>query len=121
MLYLKYIKIIYRFVKDAFDMRNHSTIQIKKRKRFLPWMWFALALGYTLSPIDLVPDTLPVLGWLDDISILIASVLNLFQNYHENTHKQLTLILKYLKWLFLLFFILLVLFLGLLSYFVFIN
>jgi uncharacterized membrane protein YkvA (DUF1232 family) len=31
----------------------------------------AILLGiYTVSPIDLVPDTLPLLGWLDDATLL---------------------------------------------------
>lgn len=105
-------------------MENKPTIQIKKKKRFLPWMWLALALGYTFSPLDLIPDTFPILGWLDDVSLLSAAILNLFQSYHEDTHRQLALILKYLKWLFLLFAILLMLLfimLALLGYIAFFN
>jgi uncharacterized membrane protein YkvA (DUF1232 family) len=31
----------------------------------------AFLLGaYVLSPIDLIPDAIPVLGWLDDVTIL---------------------------------------------------
>ena len=29
---------------------------------------------YVLSPIDLVPDTLPVLGWLDDATLLAFGI-----------------------------------------------
>jgi uncharacterized membrane protein YkvA (DUF1232 family) len=35
------------------------------------------AVLYTLWPLDLIPDTIPVLGWLDDvgfISLAIAAV-----------------------------------------------
>jgi uncharacterized membrane protein YkvA (DUF1232 family) len=29
---------------------------------------------YLLSPIDLIPDALPVLGWIDDITVLAFAV-----------------------------------------------
>ncbi len=30
----------------------------------------AITLGYLLSPIDLIPDFIPVLGWLDDLLLV---------------------------------------------------
>jgi len=32
------------------------------------------ALGYFISPIDLIPDVTPVVGYTDDAAVLIASV-----------------------------------------------
>ncbi|MBF5043188.1 DUF1232 domain-containing protein [Aggregicoccus sp. 17bor-14] len=34
-----------------------------------------LALLYLLSPVDAVPDFIPVLGWLDDLGVLSAAAL----------------------------------------------
>ena len=102
-------------------METKPSVKSERKNNFMPWVWVALSLIYTLSPLDLVPDTFPILGWLDDLSILSASILNLFQHYHKDTHKQLAKILKYLKWLFLLFAMLLITTLGLLGYLVFFN
>lgn len=39
----------------------------------LPWyarLWVAIVVGYALSPIDLIPDFIPVLGYLDDLVLI---------------------------------------------------
>jgi uncharacterized membrane protein YkvA (DUF1232 family) len=38
----------------------------------------ALALLYVLSPLDLVPDWFPVVGWLDDIGVLAWAARQVF-------------------------------------------
>lgn len=35
------------------------------------------ALFYCISPIDLVPDTIPLLGWADDLVILATGLASL--------------------------------------------
>lgn len=38
-----------------------------------PWVarvWAAIVVGYAFSPIDLIPDSIPVLGYLDDLVLV---------------------------------------------------
>jgi len=46
--------------------------------RRLPWRArapAALALAYVASPIDLIPDIVPGIGWLDDLAVLLIAAL----------------------------------------------
>ena len=45
---------------------------IRKRRSWLPWIALA-AVAYVLSPLDLLPDLLPGLGWGDDLFVTIAA------------------------------------------------
>ncbi|WP_028328684.1 DUF1232 domain-containing protein [Brachyspira alvinipulli] len=47
----------------------YKDYQRKKEKKFIYWVPFILAVIYTLSPIDLIPDRIPI-GKLDDILLL---------------------------------------------------
>ena len=37
----------------------------------MKWVWIILALAYILSPYDLIPDFIPVRGWIDDIVVAL--------------------------------------------------
>src|SRR5918998_2411334 len=53
-------------------------IYFAARNPRVPWYAKALALcvaGYALSPIDLIPDFIPVLGYLDDVVIVPLGIL----------------------------------------------
>jgi uncharacterized membrane protein YkvA (DUF1232 family) len=36
----------------------------------VPRLFAALAVGYAFSPVDLIPDPIPVLGYLDDLVLV---------------------------------------------------
>lgn len=38
------------------------------------WVLMALGLAYLVAPADLIPDVLPVLGWLDDGLMVLALI-----------------------------------------------
>lgn len=55
--------------------RDIPAIFLAMKKRGAPWYFKAAAfvtVAYALSPVDLIPDFIPVLGYLDDLIILPA-------------------------------------------------
>lgn len=57
--------------------RDAVTLWFACRDPATPWLpkalcWFTVA--YALSPIDLIPDFIPVLGYLDDVLLLPALI-----------------------------------------------
>lgn len=58
--------------------RDVHAIYLAARDPRTPWYAKALALcvaGYALSPIDLIPDFIPVLGYIDDLIIVPLGIL----------------------------------------------
>src|SRR5215472_7199977 len=66
---------------------THSALLVKRdvhaiycaaRDPRVPWYAKALAIcvaGYALSPIDLIPDFVPILGYMDDVIIVPLGIL----------------------------------------------
>ena len=53
--------------------KDIPTVFLALKKKETPWYAKVLAIltiGYALSPIDLIPDFIPVIGYLDDVIIL---------------------------------------------------
>lgn len=58
--------------------RDVTALYLAGRDPRTPWLAKAVALAvavYALSPIDLIPDFIPVLGYLDDLLILPLGIL----------------------------------------------
>jgi len=54
------------------------TLYFALRDKRTPWyakVIIGLIVGYALSPIDLIPDFIPIIGYLDDIIILPLGIL----------------------------------------------
>ena len=62
------------------------------------WIPLILALIYTVSPIDLVPDFIPIVGWFEDALLVIVGGLNGIQNGVLEANSSLRTLIKYLKW-----------------------
>ena len=63
-----------------------------------PWIPLILPLIYTVSPLDLVPDFIPIVGWLEDALLVIVGGLNGIQNGVLEANSSLRTLIKYLKW-----------------------
>ena len=53
--------------------KNLTALQIAFSQNLVPWhvkILIAITIGYALSPIDLIPDFIPIIGLLDDLIIL---------------------------------------------------
>ena len=66
-------------VHDMNDMhRDRRSVKTGDEQNSAPVVWKALsvliallAVVYDLSPIDAVPDTIPLFGWLDDVGFTV--------------------------------------------------
>ncbi len=66
-----------RLVADAVDMLAMLWDWFSGRFDWSPLRLFvALAIGiaYLVSPIDIIPDTIPLAGWIDDLLVVTAVI-----------------------------------------------
>lgn len=96
-------------VHDMSEMDSRSCCTNKgaeKEQNGVSVVWKALsvliamtALAYDMSPIDAVPDALPVLGWLDDFGFTAMAALNLYQQFAKDQGALMVRLAKYVKWM----------------------
>ena len=63
----EYVKLAYAAIKDCIAGKRHD----------IPWSvvsWIVAALLYFISPLDLVPDVVPVVGYGDDAAIFLRAL-----------------------------------------------
>ena len=71
-----------------------------------------MSMLYAVSPIDLAPDAIPVIGWLDDAGFLITATMNAIQQFSKDQNSSMVKILEYTKWLLILATVIAALLLG---------
>ncbi|MBO7550369.1 MAG: DUF1232 domain-containing protein [Fibrobacter sp.] len=96
-------------VHDMSEMDSRSSHRnkgVEKEQNEVSIVWKALsvliamaAVAYDMSPIDAVPDALPVLGWLDDLGFTAMAALNLYQQFAKDQGALAVRLAKYVKWM----------------------
>lgn len=55
-----------------------AALYLASRRKDVPWYaktFVAVIIAYALSPIDLIPDFIPVLGYLDDLVLIPLGII----------------------------------------------
>ena len=94
-------------VHDMNDMhRDRRSVKKGDEQNGAPVIWKALsviiamiAIVYDLSPIDAVPDTIPLFGWLDDVGFTLMAALNAYQQFSKDQSAMVVRLAKYVKWM----------------------
>lgn len=73
-------------------------------------LYLLLTLAYDVSPVDVMPDAIPVIGWLDDLGLTLTAVLNIIQQFANDQNSFMIKFVKWVKWIFII--MLLILFLA---------
>ena len=101
-------------VHDMNDMHRNRRKDVKTDagQSESPVIWKALsvliamlAIVYDLSPIDLVPDAVPLFGWLDDVGFTLMAALNAYQHFSKDQSALVVRLAKYVKWMMVAFII----------------
>ena len=62
----------------AQNLKNEThALYLAYRDPRTPWYakaWAVIVVAYALSPIDLIPDFIPILGYLDDLVLIPAGI-----------------------------------------------
>ena len=46
-------------------------------------LFVIFAIVYSISPVDLVPDTIPIIGWLDDLFLNLSTITNAYFQWRK--------------------------------------
>ena len=80
-------------------MEDLQKSESKEANHGWAWFWMIIAVLYSISPVDIIPDVIPVAGWVDDILGLGTAAVNLLQSYTAQSNAFMSSVLKIVKYI----------------------
>ena len=81
---------------------TNKTETLSREKSVSPhagaWLWIAIAVLYSIAPLDFISDVIAPYGWVDDIIVVVISLINLIQSYLMPKNEALAKKIKRIKW-----------------------
>jgi hypothetical protein len=72
--------------------------EVTTTNKTFPIALAVLGLIYGISPVDILPDIVPVLGWVDDLVITGGAILNVAQSFANDSNRFFAQLLGAIKW-----------------------
>ncbi len=72
------------------EQLENESVSSAKKKFILSLVLLLGGILYTLWPIDIIPDILGPIGWIDDISILLVTFLYAAYSYYRKDRQNKT-------------------------------
>lgn len=72
------------------EQLENESVSSAKKKFILSLVLLLGGILYTLWPIDIIPDILGPIGWIDDISILLVTFLYAAYSYYRRDNQNKT-------------------------------
>ena len=80
-------------------MELQNTYSTKKGMSPTDWIIAILGTIYMASPIDVIPDAIPLAGWMDDVLVGIGTISTVLDSQLSETNRTLSGLLKAVKWI----------------------
>ena len=75
--FFQHVKVLQKYWKDVCDIYSLLKDRMAGQYTEMPWSVIAALVGallYVLSPLDVIPDFIPVAGFLDDAAVFAAAL-----------------------------------------------
>lgn len=76
--FFRYVGVLKKYWKDVCDIFSLLKDRMEGRYPETPWAVIAVLVGvllYVLSPLDVIPDFIPALGYVDDAAVFAAEIM----------------------------------------------